>query len=154
MRETGRGRLRKPSVYENHPRQFAVAARSSLILLLALPFLGPSLCLPCVFENALTPFVADPVRRGTPFVALGTMEVYPMESVQMIKIVAKDELLRELENTDEVIEFVDANGKRLGTLVRPPSDEDVRIAKERLAGDAKRYTTEQVVDHLRSLEES
>jgi hypothetical protein len=81
------------------------------------------------------------------------MEVNPMESAQMVKIVAKDELLRELESTDEVIEFVDANGKRLGTLVRPPSDEDVRIAKERLTGDGKRYTTEEVVEHLRSLEQ-
>ena len=72
----------------------------------------------------------------------------------MVRIVAKDELLRELERTDEVIEFVDANGKRLGTLVRPPSDEDIRIAKERLAGDGKRHTTEEVVAHLRSLDES
>ncbi len=72
----------------------------------------------------------------------------------MVKIVARDELLRELENENAVIEFVDANGKRLGTLVRPPSDEDVRIAKERLAGDGKRYTTEEVVEHLRSLDQS
>lgn len=72
----------------------------------------------------------------------------------MIKIIAKDELLRELQRTDEVIEFVDANGKRLGTLVRPPSDEDIRIAKERLAGAGKRYTTAEVIDHLRSLEQS
>lgn len=72
----------------------------------------------------------------------------------MVKIVANRELLRELENEHEVIEFVDANGKRLGTLVRPPSDEDIRIAKERLAGDGKRYTTEEVIAHLRSLEQS
>ena len=72
----------------------------------------------------------------------------------MVKIVAKDELLRELENENAVIEFVDANGKRLGTLVRPPSDEDIRIAKERLAGDGKRFTTEEVVEHLRSLDRS
>jgi hypothetical protein len=72
----------------------------------------------------------------------------------MIKIIAKDELLRELQRTDEVIEFVDANGKRLGTLVRPPSDEDIRIAKERLAGVGKRYTTAEVIEHLRSLETS
>jgi|GEM_PF-6455281 len=72
----------------------------------------------------------------------------------MAKIVAKDELLRELERTDEVIEIVDANGKRLGTLVRPPGDEDSRIAKARLAGDGKRHTTDEVVAHLRSLGES
>ena len=72
----------------------------------------------------------------------------------MVKIVAKDELLRELENLNEVIEFVDANGKRLGTLVRPPSDEDLRIAKERLTGVGKRHTTDEVLAHLRSLDQS
>ena len=72
----------------------------------------------------------------------------------MIKIIAKDELLRELQRTDEVIEFVDADGKRLGTLVRPPSDEDIRIAQERLGGVGKRHTTAEVIEHLRSLERS
>ncbi len=42
--KTGRGRLKEPSVCENHaPRQLAVAARSSIILLLARPFLVPVL---------------------------------------------------------------------------------------------------------------
>ncbi len=80
------------------------------------------------------------------------MDHYQMEVTKMVKIVAKDDLLRELENEGAVIEFVDVNGKRLGTLVRPPSDEDVRLAKERLAGDGKRHTTEEVVAHLRSLD--
>lgn len=43
----------------------------------------------------------------------------------MVNVVARDELLREFENENAVIQFADANGKRLGTLVRPPSDEDV-----------------------------
>ncbi len=58
MGKSGRGRLRKPSVDENRShRQLAVTARSSLLPLLALSFLEPSLYLPCAFENA-----ADPVR--------------------------------------------------------------------------------------------
>ena len=72
----------------------------------------------------------------------------------MVKIVATEELLRALENADGIIEFVDPTGNRLGTLVRPPSAEDIRQAKQRLAGDAHRYTTDEVVAHLRSLEES
>ena len=72
----------------------------------------------------------------------------------MVQIVATDELLRELENAQGAVEFVDANGKRLGTLVRPPSDEDMRIARERLAGSAVRHSTEEVISHLRSLERS
>lgn len=70
----------------------------------------------------------------------------------MVQIIATDQLLRELENAEGNVEFVDANGKRLGTLVRPPSDDDIRIAKERLASNEPRYTTEQVLEHLRKLE--
>ena len=72
----------------------------------------------------------------------------------MVQIVASDELLRVLKSAEGVVEFVDAQGKRVGMLVRPPSEEDIRLAKQRLGGDANRYTTEEVVEHLRSLEQS
>ncbi len=65
MGKTGRGRLKEPSVCENHPpRQLTVTARSSLLSLLALSFLEPPVYLPYVFENALTPFNVDPVQRA------------------------------------------------------------------------------------------
>lgn len=70
----------------------------------------------------------------------------------MVQIVATDKLLREIQDAEGIVEFVDASGKRIGTLVRPPTEEDIRIAKERIAGNGKRYTTEEVVSHLRSLE--
>ncbi len=57
MEETGRVRLREPSVYESRLlRQLTVTARSPLFSLFALSCLEPSLYLPCVFENPLTPF--------------------------------------------------------------------------------------------------
>ncbi len=71
----------------------------------------------------------------------------------MVQIIASGQLLRELEKGEVVIEFVDANGKRLGTLVRPPGEEDIQIAKARLAVNGKRFTTDEVVAHLRSLEQ-
>ena len=70
----------------------------------------------------------------------------------MVQIVATDRLLREIQDAEGIVEFVDASGKRIGTLVRPPTEEDIRIAKERIVGNCKRYTTEEVVSHLRSLE--
>jgi len=72
----------------------------------------------------------------------------------MIQVVVTPDQAKLLSEAQECVEVVDVHGKRLGTVVRPPSDEDVRIAKERLKGNAKRYTTQEVVEHLRSLERS
>ena len=72
----------------------------------------------------------------------------------MVQVVATAEQAKLLAESNECVEFVDANGKRLGTLLRPPSDQDIQIAKDRIAGEGKRYTTEEVVSRLRSLEQS
>ena len=48
----------------------------------------------------------------------------------MVQIVASDEFVRQLEKTEGIVELVDAQGKRLGTLTRPPSAEDIRVAEE------------------------
>ena len=72
----------------------------------------------------------------------------------MVQVVATADQAKLLAESNGCVEIVDANGKRLGTLLRPPSDEDIQIAKDRFAGDGKRYTTDEVVARLRSLEQS
>ncbi len=72
----------------------------------------------------------------------------------MVQVVATNDQAKLLAESNECVEFVDSNGKRLGTLLRPPSDEDIQIAKDRIAGDGTRYTTDEVVARLRSLEQS
>lgn len=69
----------------------------------------------------------------------------------MVQVVMTEAQAKLFAATDERVEIVDAQGRRLGTVTRPPCDEDVRIAKERIAQGGKRYTTEEVVSHLRSL---
>jgi len=70
----------------------------------------------------------------------------------MVQIVAPDDLARQLEGTEGTVELVDANGNRLGTLTRPPSAEDVRIASERRAADRSGMTTEELVNRLNAAE--
>ena len=70
-----------------------------------------------------------------------------------MQIVETEELMGDLQSDDGIVEFVDPSGNRLGILVRPPSEEDIRIAKDRLLQGGKSYTTEEVVAHLRSLEQ-
>jgi hypothetical protein len=42
----------------------------------------------------------------------------------------------------------------LGYIAQGFTDEDIALARQRLASSEPRYTTEQVLDHLRSLDES
>jgi hypothetical protein len=70
----------------------------------------------------------------------------------MVQIVATPDQAKLLAEANESVEIVDANGKRLGYFARPFTNEDISIAKERLASDEPRYTTEQVLEHLRKLE--
>ena len=70
----------------------------------------------------------------------------------MVQIVATNEFAKQLANMEGVVELVDENGNRLGVLTRPPSDEDVRIAKERRAANKPAMTTAELVKRLNAIE--
>lgn len=52
------------------------------------------------------------------------------------------------------VQVRDHEGKLLGYLAPPFTAEEIAEAQRRLASDQPRYTTRQVLDHLRSLERS
>ena len=68
----------------------------------------------------------------------------------MLQIVASDEFVRQLEKTEGIVELVDAKGKCLGKLTRPPSAEDIRVAEERRAANKPGLTTDQLVERIRA----
>lgn len=72
----------------------------------------------------------------------------------MVKIVATQEQIQQLMASKESVEFVDADGNRLGLLARNVDLEDIRIARSRLASDEERLPFSAVLDHLSSLESS
>ena len=72
----------------------------------------------------------------------------------MLRVVATEDQAKLLAESSESVEIVDSNGRRLGTVVRPPSEEDIQIAQARIAGAGKRYSTDEVVSHLRSLKQA
>ena len=69
----------------------------------------------------------------------------------MLQVVVTADQAKPLNESNGSVEIVDANGTRLGTLLRPPNEGDVQIAKERIDGDGKRHNPEEVIEHLRSL---
>lgn len=75
----------------------------------------------------------------------------------MIRIVLDDEQAKAIIAAKDQVEVCDENGRVLGVIDRaiPParfSEEEIARAKRNLATPGPRYTTEQVLEHLRSLE--
>lgn len=70
----------------------------------------------------------------------------------MTHIVVDDEQAKLLAQACGTVEIRDSHGKQLGYVAPVFTDEDIAIAKRRLASDEPRRTTQQVLERLRSLE--
>ena len=70
----------------------------------------------------------------------------------MHHIVVDDQQAKLISEATESVEIRDARGRHLGYVAHGFSDEDIAIAKDRLASDEPRYTTREVLDHLQFLE--
>jgi hypothetical protein len=70
----------------------------------------------------------------------------------MIKIVATADQIRQMQQSNEAVEFVDAEGNRLGLIARACDLEDIRIARARLESDEERLPYSAVLAHLASLD--
>ena len=70
----------------------------------------------------------------------------------MQHIVVDDQQAKLISEATEGVEIRDPRGRHLGYVAHGFTEEDIAIAKQRLASDESRYTTQEVLDHLRSLE--
>ena len=71
----------------------------------------------------------------------------------MAQIVLTDDQVRPVRAANETVEVRDRHGNLLGYVSAAPSDEEIAAAGERLPSAGPWYTTEQVLDHLKSLEQ-
>jgi hypothetical protein len=69
-------------------------------------------------------------------------------------IVVDDQQASVLSGCDGPVQVRDRAGKHLGYVTRSYTPEEIAEAQRRLLSDSPRYTTEQVLAHLRSLERS
>jgi hypothetical protein len=69
----------------------------------------------------------------------------------MTHIVVDDQQAKLIAECAESIEIRDRKGQHLGYVAHGFTDEDIAIAKLRASSGESRYTTKQVVDHLRSM---
>jgi hypothetical protein len=70
----------------------------------------------------------------------------------MPHIVVDDEQAKVISEARDNIEIRDRNGRHLGFVAHGFSDDDIAIAKQRMASDEPRYTTQQVLSRLQSPE--
>lgn len=75
----------------------------------------------------------------------------------MIRIIVDDEQAKAIVDANETVEVRDGKGKLLG-VVQPATsrggftDNEIDEAKQRMGAPGIRYSTEQVLEHLRSLD--
>lgn len=67
-------------------------------------------------------------------------------------IVVDEQQARLIAEATESIEIRDLHGRHLGYVAHGFTAEDFSVARQRLASDAPRRTTREVLDHLRSIE--
>ena len=70
----------------------------------------------------------------------------------MPHIIVDDEQARIISETGDAVEIRDQSGRHLGYVAHGFTDEDIAIAKQRMESDEPRYSTQQVLDHIQSLE--
>ena len=70
----------------------------------------------------------------------------------MLHITVDDDQARLSSQAAESVEIRDRSGKHLGYVAHGFTDEDIAVAKQRMTSDEARYTTQQVLGYLGSLE--
>ncbi len=72
----------------------------------------------------------------------------------MVHIVVDDKQAQIISASAESIEIRDRNGKHLGYVAHGFTGEDIAVAKLRMQSDEPRFSMEQVLDHIQSLEQT
>ncbi len=70
----------------------------------------------------------------------------------MLHITVDDDQARIISQAAESVEIRDRSGRHLGYVAHGFTEEDIAVAKQRMTSGEARYTTQQVLDYLGSLE--
>jgi hypothetical protein len=71
----------------------------------------------------------------------------------MPHIVINEEQARIIAGATEGVEIRDPQGRHMGYVAHGFTEDDIAIARQRCTSDEPRYTTPEVMDHLKSLED-
>ncbi len=69
----------------------------------------------------------------------------------MIRIVVQADVADQIRRSDGQIELVDDQGKRVGVVRRPPTEDEIEYAKSRVGSAGPKYTVEELIAKVDAL---
>ncbi len=69
----------------------------------------------------------------------------------MNKIVVQNDIAEQIRHSDGQIELVDSDGHRVGVVRRPPTQEEIAVAKSRVGVKGTKVTIEELIAKVESL---
>lgn len=72
-------------------------------------------------------------------------------SIVMIRIILQADVAEQIRRSDGQVELVDEMGNRLGVVRRPPTDEEIRLAKSRMGKSGPKVSFDELIARVESL---
>ncbi len=72
----------------------------------------------------------------------------------MVKIIATEAQIRQLNDSNDTIELVDSAGNRIGVIAKSSDLDDIRIARDRLSSNEERLPYSAVLQYFSVLDAS
>lgn len=69
----------------------------------------------------------------------------------MTKIVLQPELADRIRLSDGPIELVDDQGMQLGVVRRPPTQQEIEIARARIGSEGPKFTVDELIEKVKAL---
>jgi len=69
----------------------------------------------------------------------------------MIRIVVENGVADQIRKADGQIELVDNRGEPIGVVRRPPTSDEISLAKARMGAEGPKFTIEQLIEKVESL---
>jgi hypothetical protein len=69
----------------------------------------------------------------------------------MTRIVVQSDLAEQIRQSDGQIELVDDQGRRVGLVRRPPTEEEIQFAKSRIGSCGPKFKTEELIAKIEAL---
>ena len=69
----------------------------------------------------------------------------------MIRITVQADVAEQIRRSDGQVELVDEMGNRLGVVRRPPTDEEIRLAKSRMGKSGQKISFDELIAKVESL---
>ena len=69
----------------------------------------------------------------------------------MIRIVVQTDVAEKIRRSDGQIELVDVQGNRVGVVRRPPTENEIQIAKSRIESNGPKFTVDELIAKVEAL---